>query len=197
MPYDKGKRYYIVMLNSVDLRQRSLRRSFGGEQRPSAGNLSQPTTSQQPSPERDAPRAKRGKSKKMVALVSVASVLTVASLGLAGFFGWKYFSGSPSEEEVAAKTTEKVVNKAGALFELPKEEEPTVAQIQDKSKLEDQEFFDKAQDGDYLLVYEQAKIALIYRESSDKLINVGPVDLPKQGEPQENPQGSVSGESTP
>lgn len=189
------------MLNSVDLRQRGARRSFGGEQRTAASAVPKPAPAtnrtQYPAEEHNTPSAKRGKSKKTIVLFLVVSVLIAVSLGLAGFFAWKYFSGSPSEEEAAAKTTEKIVNKTSALFELPEEEEPTVAQIQDRSKLEDQKFFDKAQNGDYLLVYEQARMALIYRESIDKLINVGPVDLPAQAEMPEGSQGAVGGESTP
>lgn len=126
-------------------------------------------------------------------LVVLASVLVVASIALAGFFAWKYFSDDSSSEEAAAETTAKVIEKAGMLFDLPQGEDPTVAQIQDRSKLEDQDFFKKAKNGDYLLVYEKSKLAIIYRESADKLINVGPINVPEQ----ESPQGSVSGESTP
>jgi hypothetical protein len=65
----------------------------------------------------------------------------------------------------------------GAIYALPTDEEPTVAEIQDRTQLADQAFFAKAQNGDYILVYRQNKLALLYRQKDKKLINVGPVTL--------------------
>jgi hypothetical protein len=76
-----------------------------------------------------------------------------------------------------AATTSRIITKVGELYDLPKSEEPTVAAIQDKTKLANQEFFNKAVNGDYLLVYTEAKLALLYREDIDKLINVGHVNM--------------------
>jgi hypothetical protein len=77
------------------------------------------------------------------------------------------------------------------LYYLPKDEKPTVAQIEDKSKLEGQSFFTGAQNGDYLLVYTNAKIALLYREHDNKLVNVGPVNTD-----QNSNANDVAGENT-
>lgn len=97
--------------------------------------------------------------------------------GAAGFFFWQYThlkNGSSTQE-----TTQRLVSKVGAIYELPSDEQPTVAQVQDKEKLKDQTFFAKAQNGDYILIFTNAKLALLYREKSHKLINVGPIALPE------------------
>ncbi len=70
-----------------------------------------------------------------------------------------------------------VVKDVGQLYILPTNESPTVAAIQNVSKLAGQDFFRDAKNGDYVVVYPKAKVALIYRKSVNKLVNVGPVSL--------------------
>jgi len=64
----------------------------------------------------------------------------------------------------------------GVLYALP-DEDPVVGKIQDREKLSDQEFFKNAANGDDLLIYQESKLAIIYRASENKLINVGPVSI--------------------
>lgn len=92
-----------------------------------------------------------------------------------GFFFWQYSNSNSSGDDDPAAVSRSIIERVNSLYMLPEEEEPTVAEIRDKSKLGDQAFFDKAQNGDYLIVYERAGIALVYRESAGKLINVSPV----------------------
>jgi hypothetical protein len=59
---------------------------------------------------------------------------------------------------------------------VPSDEEPTIATIVDAEKLsQDQAFYSNVKDGDKVLIYMNAQKALIYRESEDLLVNVGPV----------------------
>ena len=73
-------------------------------------------------------------------------------------------------------SSQRIIRKVGELYVLPTGEDPTVAQIKDESKLSNQHFFDTAQNGDYLLVYAKAKVALVYRERLNKLVNAGPIN---------------------
>lgn len=183
------------MLSSDGI-SRGPRGTFRGTRRTAPSSLAQPpqANTKQTLTSNQAV-GERGKSKKALLLAVLASVLIIGSLGSASFFAWKYFNDQTSEGELETETSARIVEKVGKLFELPQDEEPTVAQIQYKNKLKDQNFFDKAQNGDYMLVYEKAKTVLIYRESSNKVINAGPINVPQE-EPTES-QGSVSGETTP
>ena len=61
--------------------------------------------------------------------------------------------------------------------DVTKEDTPEIASITDKSKLSGQAFFDKAENGDYIVVFPNTKLALIYREKTNQIINSGPVTV--------------------
>jgi hypothetical protein len=85
------------------------------------------------------------------------------------------FTQSPSaaiEEEIRI-TTESV----GKLMELPAEK-PTVATVKDVTKLsKTQPFFSTAKNGDIVLFYNQAKKAILYRPTTNKIITVAPITV--------------------
>lgn len=86
---------------------------------------------------------------------------------------------------VLGNNTQEVIDKVGRLIELPKET-PTIANITDKTKLQNQ-FFANAQDGDKVLIFQNAKKAIIYRESANKIIEVGTINI---NEPTRSPTPS-------
>lgn len=59
---------------------------------------------------------------------------------------------------------------------LPKNEEPMIATVDDKTKLQEQEFFQQAENGDKVLMYKQAKKAFLYRPSTDTVIAEAPLE---------------------
>lgn len=69
---------------------------------------------------------------------------------------------------------EKIIQKIEKFMELP-DEEPQVGTITDKEKLKDYPFFDKAQEQDKVLVFTQARKVILYRPSSNKIIEVAPL----------------------
>ncbi|MBI2049295.1 hypothetical protein HYT32_00030 [Candidatus Roizmanbacteria bacterium] len=77
---------------------------------------------------------------------------------------------------VLGDNTEEVIDKVGKLIELPNET-PTVANITDKTKLQGQSFFARAQNGDKVLIFQKAKKAIIYREATNKIIEVGTINI--------------------
>ena len=62
-------------------------------------------------------------------------------------------------------------------MELPQDEVPTVATISDKEKLAGQTFFARAENGDILFAYTTAMEAILYRPSTNKIINVAPISI--------------------
>lgn len=119
------------------------------------------------------------RSSRPKTFIIIGAVLVVLLAGAAGFFFWQYTKLKNDPNTVAKETTERLIDKVGVLYSLPTDEQPTVAQVQDKEKLKDQVFFAKAENSDYILIYTNAKLAILYREKENKLINVGPIAIPE------------------
>ncbi|HUD19971.1 MAG TPA: LytR C-terminal domain-containing protein [Patescibacteria group bacterium] len=77
----------------------------------------------------------------------------------------------------AQQEVKSLVADVGKLMTLPTDETPTIATVQDKDKLKGQAFFSHAQNGDKVLIYTNAKEAILYRPSLGKIIAVAPVNI--------------------
>ncbi len=87
------------------------------------------------------------------------------------------------------------LNKVGQLIQLPADETPTMATIKNAASIKQtQPFLADAEDGDILIVYSNAKIAILYRPSENKLIAVGPVTS-VSGSPQAQQPITVTSDS--
>jgi hypothetical protein len=73
--------------------------------------------------------------------------------------------------------TQDLVSKVDKLIELPSGETPTIATVKDANKLKGQEFFARAKDGDKVLIYAKSDRAVIYRPSTNKVIEYSKVNL--------------------
>jgi len=114
--------------------------------------------------------------RRLSAAVIIGIVAVVILLGVAGYFAKSYFDLRANPGQAAQEDTKRLTDQVGKLYALP-DEDPVVGKIQDREKLSDQEFFKNAANGDDLLIYQESKLAIIYRASENKLINVGPVSI--------------------
>jgi hypothetical protein len=104
----------------------------------------------------------------------VLAVLLLAALGAAGYFYYQY------RQSPKIQTVEEVKNlkdEIGAMFELPTGEEPTLATVTDREKLAEQPFFQKAENGDKVLIYSASGRAILYRPGLKKIIDVTSVNV--------------------
>lgn len=110
------------------------------------------------------------------------SLITFFVLGSVGFgiFGLSLFGHSTTTgtEELA-----QITSAVGNVMILPTDETPTLATVQDISKLKNQAIFARAQDGDRVLMYTKAQEMIVYRPSIHKIVDVGPLITGKQGSP--------------
>ncbi len=90
-----------------------------------------------------------------------------------------------------------LIGRVGKLIDLPAET-PTVATVIDKTKLASQPFFQRAQNQDRVLIFTQAKKAILYRPSSNKIIEVAPITIGNNNQDNSNTtkQEQVAGAST-
>src|SRR5437016_3933675 len=83
----------------------------------------------------------------------------------------KIIDGLLPEKEKAQQEQTDLIAKVGRHTTLPEGETPTIATVSDVNKLSGQAFFEKALNGDKVLIYTQAKTAVLYRPSTDSIIN--------------------------
>lgn len=106
--------------------------------------------------------------------------LGIAALVPALYFFNKYQRAQEALQNptVYAKEEAKLLKgKVGKLIELPLDEEPTIATVTDADRLREQQFFANAQNGDRVLIFNEAKKAFLYRPSTNKIIEVAPVNI--------------------
>jgi hypothetical protein len=113
-----------------------------------------------------------------LALIAV-SIIAIASFV---FFFWFY---QKTQDEMrnpnrAAETEIKqTISELSKLMDLPKET-PTMATIMDKEQLKKQKFFEKAANGDKLVIFTKEQKAILYRPSTHKIITVDTINVEAQ-----------------
>ena len=108
-------------------------------------------------------------------------LLAIAGSFTSVYFFNKYKTAEKKLKEATTLSQEEVralVAKVGKLIKLPEGELPTVATITDLSKLNDQPFFARAKVGDKVLLFAQAKKAILYDPIGNVVVEVGPLILP-------------------
>lgn len=119
--------------------------------------------------------------RKPVFLLLLLLILSLAALGVV----YSQYQKTQSElskikndpQAVRTEEAKKLVEQVSRVMVLPGSETPTVATITDISKIKNQPFFAKAQNGDKLLIYTDARRAILFRPSTNKVIDVAPVNI--------------------
>lgn len=79
-------------------------------------------------------------------------------------------------QQAAKQEADRLKNDVSKLIELPNET-PTIATVVDVEKLKTQSFFANAQNGDRVLLFPQAKKAVLYRPNTKKIVEVAPINI--------------------
>jgi len=131
------------------------------------------------------------KVSRTIPVIFVLVVLLLLAMSVAGYFYYQYKHTAQAQD---AKEIEELSTTIGKFMELPTGEAPTLATVTDREKLAEQPFFQKAENGDKVLIYSQSGRAILYRPSSGKIIDVTTVNVNtstpaapvEQNAPQEN-----------
>lgn len=76
------------------------------------------------------------------------------------------------ERHAEAVTNEEVAEFVSRIADVPSGEFPTIATVSDKSKLEQEPFFQRAENGDKVLFYSEEGRAILFRPSVRKIIDM-------------------------
>lgn len=141
-----------------------------------------------------AKKPKRSLGPKMNKKMLIALLVILAVLALGGVAAMLYMNNKKlkqenarlaNPQEVAKLETEKLTRVLGASIELPNET-PTIATVVDAAKLKAQAFFANAQNGDKVFLFPEAKKAILFRPSTNKIIEVAPINIGENATGQTN-----------
>ncbi len=131
-------------------------------------------------------------------IIPIFVILTIIGAGSAGYFYLQYqkaqkeiqtIKTDPSTlQKAAQEETNRLIAQVGKLIELPKGEQPTVATITDIDKLKSQPFFQQAKNGNKVLIYTNAKKAILYDDKTNKIIDVAPINIGTPSAQQAQPE---------
>jgi hypothetical protein len=127
-------------------------------------------------PEQETETIKTSNPMKKV-LVTLGLVVVLGASGAAAYYYKQYDDLKKNPNKVSQDQTSATIAAIGKLIQLPEGEQPTVATVTDPAKLKDQSFFAHASVGDKVLVYTQAKKAILYNPGSNKIVEVAPVNI--------------------
>lgn len=121
--------------------------------------------------------------KKKSFLKKYFMVILVILLAATSMYFYKKSVSDPNA--ISQAEVKSLVQKVGRLVVLPEDETPTIATVSDPDALKDQAFFAEAKKGDKVLIYSNAKKAILYDPALDKVITIAPlnIDAPKAATP--------------
>ena len=114
------------------------------------------------------------------ALTFILMLLVLALVGTSYYFYSQFNALKANPIVVAQQEQTQVLEAVGKLILLPTDEQPTLAKVVDPEALKSQEFFANAAKDDEVLIYYQAKKAILYRPSINKIIQVAPIVIGNQ-----------------
>lgn len=111
--------------------------------------------------------------KRFIRIIFFIVAITILSAAL--FFLKPYIF--KKESQNAEQEAKDLIEKVSKLVVLPQDETPTIATVSDVEKLKDQPFFANAKNGYKVLIYTNAKKAILYDPFENKIVEIAPVNL--------------------
>ncbi len=107
----------------------------------------------------------------------IISFVILGLLAVGGGISGVYYYAKYQQEILRLKDPQRdvkaLLTQVGKLIELPTGEEPTVATVTNADQIIAQPFFAKAKNGDRVIIYTNARLAILFDMISGKIMNVG------------------------
>ena len=136
-------------------------------------------------------KIKRQSNKKMIIIVSILIVLILALGGVAAYLYTHRVVTPQDQAKAAEKEVANIMAAVGKLIVLPENETPTVATATDPEILRNQPFFAHVEVGDKVLIYSEARKAILYSPILNKIKEVSPVNPNALQQPRDTTQSQV------
>lgn len=109
----------------------------------------------------------------------------ITALALLGclYFYYQLRVSSNNPEIILKNESIEIVRKISKIMILPENETPTIATVSDPLALKNQVFFVNSQKGDKVLIYTQARKAILYRPTQDKIVEVTSLSIEEKNAP--------------
>ena len=120
---------------------------------------------------------KEYRSPASAAIAVILFILLLVAIGIA-FSLYRQLEALKKEpQKIVQEDVQGIVAKVGALIMLPDNETPTLATVADPEKLKSQPFFAHAKVGDKVLLYANARKAILYDPIANKIVEVAPINI--------------------
>jgi hypothetical protein len=118
-------------------------------------------------------------SKLRLLIFASLVIITVGAVSVVATLRWgrgvlRSSSTAQSQEGELTQSDLEMLSELQRMIQLP-DEKPVIATVVDKSKVENQEFFRHAENGDKVILFTEARKALLYRPSDRKVMNFAPL----------------------
>lgn len=130
--------------------------------------------------------------KKSVLISFIILVLLAAGGGGAGIYYYRQYTEAVKRAADPKIEVKELLEKLGKLIELPTGEEPTVATVTNADQIKDQQFFTKAKNGYRVVLYTNGRLAILYDDVANKIINVGTINVSNSATPSASPVDPLS-----
>jgi hypothetical protein len=141
--------------------------------------------------------AKPQRSFLPVIIIIVLAITTLLSAGSAAYFYLRYQDLSKNPDKIAADENKALVDRVGKLMILPPDETPTIATVTDLAPFKGQPFFANAKVGDKVIIYTNAKRAILYDPVGDKIVEVAPLNTDTNSSPTNVPAANQNQNTPP
>ena len=119
----------------------------------------------------------KSKINKLIPLIVLLLAVAAAGGGAAYYYYSQLNDLKSNPQRVAEEENKTLIDRVSALIVLPSDEQPTIATVADPERLKEQAFFAKAKIGDKVLIYTNARKAILYDPVGNKIVEVAPLTI--------------------